>query len=39
MDEIIFVDWNGNGIIDPEDIAISLAMAKEVDEEEENHDL
>lgn len=39
MDEVIIMDWNGNGRIDPEDIAISLAMAEEADEEEENHDL
>ena len=40
MPEIIFVDWNGNGIIDPEDIAISLAMAEEeTGEEEEDDDL
>lgn len=32
------IDWNGNGRIDPEDIAISLAMAEEEemgDEDEE----
>ena len=34
MDGFPFVDWNGNGRIDPEDIALSLAMAEEEDEEE-----
>ena len=37
-----FIDWNGNGRIDPSDIAISLAIAEEEekdqeDEEEQEH--
>ena len=39
MDEIPFVDWNGNGRIDPEDIAISLAIAEEQEETEEDDDI
>lgn len=27
MNEIPLIDWNGNGRIDPEDIAISLALS------------
>ena len=38
MNEIPFVDWNGNGRIDPEDIAISLAIAEEQEEAEEDDD-
>lgn len=38
MNEIPFVDWNGNGRIDPEDIAISLAIAEEQEETEEDDD-
>ena len=38
MDEIPFVDWNGNGRIDPEDIAISLAIAETQKEMEDNED-
>ena len=34
MCEIPLVDWNGDGRIDPSDIAISIAIA----EEEENQD-
>lgn len=38
---MILIDWNGSGQIDPEDIAISLAMqeAGEFDEEEEDEDV
>ncbi len=34
------IDWNGNGRIDPEDIAISLAIAEEeeMDDGVENED-
>ena len=39
MNEIPFVDWNGNGRIDPEDIAISLAIAEEQEETEEDDDI
>ena len=39
MNEIPFVDWNGNGRIDPEDIAISLAFAEEQEETEEDDDI
>ena len=30
-----FIDWNGNGQIDPEDIAVTLAIRESEDEEEE----
>ena len=33
--EIPILDWNGNGRVDPQDIALSLAIA-ETEEEEEN---
>ncbi len=33
MNEIPFIDWDGNGRIDPNDIALSLAMAEEMDAE------
>lgn len=33
--EIPILDWNGNGRVDPQDIALSLAIA-EAEEEEEN---
>lgn len=39
MNEIPFVDWNGNGRIDPEDIAISLAIAEEQEETEDDDDI
>ena len=39
MNEIPFVDWNGNGRLDPEDIAISLAIAEEQEETEEDDDI
>ena len=38
MKEIPFIDWNGNGQIDPQDIALSLAMAEEEEEEEDEED-
>ena len=38
MDGIPLIDWNGNGRIDPEDIALSLAMAEEETEAEEDED-
>lgn len=36
----MLIDWNGNGMIDPDDIAISLAMeeAGEFDDEEDESD-
>lgn len=37
MNEIPLIDWNGNGRIDPEDIAISLAVA-ESEEEDDGED-
>ncbi len=33
MNEIPFIDWDGNGRVDPNDIALSLAMAEEMDAE------
>ena len=33
--DIPILDWNGNGRVDPQDIALSLAIA-ETEEEEEN---
>ena len=38
MNEIPFIDWNGNGQIDPQDIALSLAMAEENEETEDTDD-
>ena len=38
MNEIPLIDWNGNGRIDPKDIAISLAMAEEQEETEDDED-
>ncbi len=38
MDEIPFVDWNGDGRISPEDIAISLAIAEEEEKEDKKND-
>lgn len=29
MDILPIIDWNGNGTVDPEDIAIALAVAEE----------
>lgn len=39
MDSIPFVDWNGNGIIDPDDIALSLAIAQETSDAEDEDDI
>ena len=36
MNEIPFIDWNGNGRIDPNDIALSLAMAEEMDAKDDD---
>ena len=35
MDPIPFIDWNGSGGIDPDDIALTLAMAEAAEEEAE----
>ena len=38
MNEIPLIDWDGNGRIDPQDIALSLAIAEDeedLDEDEE----
>ena len=35
--EIPILDWNGNGRVDPQDIALSLAIA-ETEEEEDDED-
>lgn len=34
--EIPFIDWDGSGRIDPSDIAISLGMAEEAENEFED---
>ena len=34
--EIPILDWNGNGRIDPQDIALTLAMAEAAEEEEDD---
>ncbi len=34
MNGIPFLDWNGNGSLDPTDIAISLAIAEEEEQQE-----
>ena len=40
MCEIPLIDWNGNGRIDSQDIAIALAIAEsEAEEEDEDVDL
>ncbi len=31
-----FLDWNGNGQIDPQDIALTLAIAEREDAEKES---
>ena len=31
-----FIDWNGNGHIDPSDIAITLAAAEEAETDDED---
>lgn len=33
---IPFIDWNGNGSVDPQDIALSLAIAEEEESQEED---
>lgn len=34
-----FIDWNGNGQLDPQDIALTLAIAEsEVSDEENDED-
>ena len=33
MNEIPLIDWDGNGRIDPNDIALSLAIAEDIEEE------
>ena len=38
MNEIPLIDWNGNGRIDPSDIALTLAMTEEAEEQEEEDD-
>ena len=38
MPFIPFIDWNGNAQLDPEDIALSLAIAEEESEEEDDED-
>ena len=36
MNEIPLIDWNGNGRIDPQDIAQTLAMTEAAQEEEDD---
>ncbi len=36
MNEIPLIDWNGNGKIDPQDIALSLAIAESECEKNED---
>ena len=31
-----FIDWNGNGQLDPQDIALTLAIAESEESEEED---
>ena len=38
MNGVPFIDWNGNGRIDPNDIAISLAIAEEEAKLEDDDD-
>ena len=38
MNEIPLIDWNGNGRIDPNDIALTLAMQEAAAEEDEEED-
>ena len=35
MNEIPLIDWNGDGGIDPEDVAMALAIAEELEDEED----
>ncbi len=32
MNEIPLIDWNGNGRLDPENIALALASAEDMEE-------
>ena len=34
--EIPFLDWNGNGRVDPQNIALSLAIAEAEEEDDED---
>ena len=34
----MFIDWNGNGKIDAQDIALSLAMAEEAEEDDDEEE-
>ena len=36
--EIPILDWNGNGRVDPQDIALSLAIAEAEEEDDEDDD-
>ena len=36
--EIPILDWNGNGRVDPQDIALSLAIAEAEEEEDDDED-
>ncbi len=36
MNEIPFIDWNGDGKIGPDDIALTLAIAEEAESREED---
>ena len=38
MGEIPLIDWNGSGQIDPQDIALSLAIAASMEDDDENED-
>ena len=38
MDILPIIDWNGSGTLDPDDIAISLAIAEEAEDVEECED-
>ena len=38
MREIPFLDWNGSGTLDPADIALSLAIAESLEEDEDEAD-
>lgn len=33
-----FIDWNGNGHLDPQDIALTLAIAESEECEDENEE-
>lgn len=38
MENLPIIDWNGNGAIDPEDIAIALAVAEEEEKCDDEQD-